>query len=73
MRGGYFYGSGRVVTIAQPILGLLWESAAAYSDRGCVEVGDLPRSVCVRRMAGRDGRATQNARVIVPGELAVSD
>jgi hypothetical protein len=68
----YFYGSVWAVTIAQPVLGLLWKSVPGG------RVGDavkLAVFVGILTAIGRMARLglLPRTRPIVPGELAVSD
>lgn len=68
----YFYGSVWAVSIAQPILGLLWKVLPHTRS------ADLAKLVVFVAILALMGRLSVNGvlprtRIIVPGELAVSD
>ena len=68
----YFYGSVWAVTIAQPVLWLLWKVVPA------TRLGDaikLLAFICILAVVGQMSRLglLPRTRPIVPGELAVSD
>jgi hypothetical protein len=68
----YFYGSVWAVTIAQPVLGLMWkvlpQSTAADAAKLVVFIGILAFVGNLARLG-----VLPRTRPIVPGELAVSD
>ena len=68
----YFYGSVWAVTIAQPVLGVMWKLLPA------TRIGDVTKLavfVCILAFVGRLSQLGMlpRTRPIVPGELAVSD
>jgi hypothetical protein len=68
----YFYGSVWAVTIAQPILWLLWKTLPQ------TRVGDSVKLIAFISILGVVGNMARRGllprtRPIVPGELAVSD
>jgi hypothetical protein len=68
----YFYGSVWAVTIAQPILGLLWKVVPASRPGDAIKLAVFVGVLAIVGQLSRLGLLPRT-RPIVPGELAVSD
>ena len=68
----YFYGSVWAVTIAQPILGLLWKVVPAGRPGDAIKLAVFVGVLAIVGQLSRLGLLPRT-RPIVPGELAVSD
>jgi hypothetical protein len=68
----YFYGSVWAVTIAQPILWLLWKVVPATRPGDAIKLAVFVGTLIVVGQLSRLGLLPRT-RPIVPGELAVSD
>jgi hypothetical protein len=68
----YFYGSVWAVTIAQPVLWLLWKTLPVSRVADALKLGVFVAILAVVGQMSRRGLLPRT-RPIVPGELAVSD